>query len=73
MSEKTYNLKKNKLGKILHQLLALMSFQARKTYAYLQDTNKDIFIEIWEIFVPTLKVHSPKALTVQNVHDEIVE
>lgn len=58
------------IRKFCHRLLALVLFQTHKKWINLQNINKDIFNQIWEISDPPLKVYLPKTLMLQNIREE---
>jgi len=74
--EHTFNFKglvHPKKKKTKHQSLTLMSFQTRKAFIHLQNTNEDILNEIRGISVLPLIVHTTTSLSLQKVHKEIVK
>ncbi len=50
-----------------------MSFQTRKTFVHLRNTNEDIFDEFWELSDPPIDIKDPNTIKVQKCSKDIVK
>ncbi len=50
-----------------------MSFQTRKTFVHLQNTNYDIFDEFWELSDPPIDSKDSNTIKVQKRNKDIIK